>query len=70
MRKLSQESKERKAAYDREFSKKNVTRKSIYFNKTDPEDVRMVEHLNQKGERRISGYVKGLIREDMEKSGE
>ena len=69
-RRLSKEALEHKMAYDKEYARKNITRKSIVFNKNDPDDARMVDYLDSKGERKISGYVKGLIQDDMNKSGE
>lgn len=69
-RNLSDAAKERKMAYDREYASKNVTRKSIYFSRLDPDDMKMVGWLDSKGNRNISGYVKGLIRDDMNKNGE
>lgn len=66
MRKLSPAARERKAAYDAKYREQNVTRKSVYFNKNNPEDQEMVRHLDSKGQRNISGYIKDLIKEDME----
>lgn len=67
--KLSDAARQNKAAYDKKFQSENVTRKSIFFNKWDPEDKKMVEWLDSKGTGNISGYVKGLIRDDMTKAG-
>ena len=69
-RNLSKEALQHKMEYDRKYATDNVTRKSIYFNKNDPDDIRMVSFLDNKGKRNISGYVKGLIKEDMKQSGE
>lgn len=67
--KLSDAARKNKATYDKKYQAENVTRKSIFFNKGNPEDLEMLEWLKEKGERRISGYVKGLIRDDMNKAG-
>ena len=66
MRKLSPAAKEHKAAYDAKYREKNVTRKSVYFNKNNPEDQEIVQHLDSKGQRNISGYIKGLVKKDMD----
>lgn len=69
MPKLSDEAKRKKAEYDRQYQQDNVSRMSIFFNKGNPEDVDMMDWLDKKGKRNKSGYVKGLIREDMHKAG-
>lgn len=69
MPKLSDEAKRRKAGYDKQYQHENVSRMSIFFNKGNPEDVEMMEWLDEKGKRNKTGYVKGLIREDMKKAG-
>ena len=57
-----------KVQYDMEYNAKNITRKSVVFNKKDPEDMRILEYLNSKGARRSNEYIKQLIREDMERN--
>lgn len=69
MPKLSDEAKRRKAEYDKQYQQDNVSRVSIFFNKGNPEDVEMMAWLDKKGKRNKSGYVKGLIRDDMSKTG-
>ena len=70
MPKLIDTAKKNKAAYDAQYQHENVSRKSIFFNKGNPEDVKMLDWLDRKGKRQISGYVKDLIRDDMQRSGE
>lgn len=53
-----------KAEYDKEYAKKHITRKFIPFNDTVPEDVEMLAWLATK--ENVTGYVKYLIRQDME----
>ena len=58
-----------KVRYDMEYNAKNITRKSIVFNKKDPEDMAILEYLNAKGARAANEFIKQLIREDMKKQG-
>ena len=53
-----------KSAYDRQYMKQNVAVKNIIFNRTKPEDMELLDWINQQ---KPSGnqYVKDLVREDM-----
>ena len=67
MRKMSDAAKERKTAYDTQYILKNIVQKRINFNKQVPEDVEMLEWVNTK--KNQGQYMKGLIKDDMKKSG-
>ena len=56
--------KERKARYDMEYARKNIRRKEIPFNLTQPEDEELFRHLEIQGN--VTQYIKDLIRKDME----
>lgn len=58
--------KSNKAAYDVEYTKKNVARKLITFNRNKPDDMKMWDWLEEK--QNANGYIKDLIREDMIRS--
>lgn len=67
-RKMSEESKQAKKAYDTKYIMTHVKQKRINFNDQNPEDVKLLDWLErQKNENQ---YVKGLIAEDMNRSGE
>ena len=53
-----------KSEYDKEYAKKHITRKFIPFNDTVPEDVEILAWLATK--ENVTGYIKYLIRQDME----
>ena len=57
-----------KKQYDTKYNAENTTRKSIVFNKKDPEDMAILEYLNAKGTRAANEFVKQLIRDDMRKT--
>ena len=57
--------KERKARYDMEYARKNIRRKEIPFNMTQPDDAELFQHLENKGN--FTQYIKDLIRKDMKK---
>ena len=67
--KLSDKAKKNKAVYDKKYQHENVQRMSIFFNKGNKEDMEMIAWLDEKGKGNKSGYVKELIREDMNKAG-
>ena len=54
-----------KKQYDKKYNAENTTRKSLVFNKKDPEDRILLEYLNAKGARAANEYIKELIRDDM-----
>jgi len=56
--------KERKARYDMEYARKNIRRKEIPFNLTQPEDAELFRHLESQGN--VTQYIKDLIRKEME----
>ena len=55
--------KERKAQYDMEYARKNIRRKEIPFNMTQPEDEELFWYLES--QENITQYIKDLIRKDM-----
>ena len=57
------EDKKRKAQYDMAYARKNIRRKEIPFNLTQPEDVELFRHLESM--ENVTEYIKNLIREDM-----
>ena len=69
-RKMSEASKQRKAAYDMQYAKSNIVRKFIPFNKTVSEEAKMLDWLDGKGQGKMARYVKDLIYDDMKKSEE
>lgn len=58
---------EKKAAYDKEYQKKNVKQINIPFNMQTPEDVELFKWLNCYPNK--TQYVKDLIRRDMALQG-
>lgn len=66
-RNLSEAAKEHKAAYDTNYILSNIVQKRINFNKTVPEDVEMLDWVNQ--QQNQNQYMKGLISDDMKKAG-
>ena len=52
-----------KSKYDQEYAKKNIIQKRIPFNRSIPDDARMLDFLSTI--ENFTGYVKNLIREDM-----
>lgn len=64
---LSDEAKRKKAAYDTSYVLAHITQKRINFNDQIPEDVEMLSWVNKQPNQ--GQYLKGLIREDMQKAG-
>ena len=54
-----------KYEYDLEYLKKNIFAKRVPFNRTQPEDMKLLEWVEAQGN--FTQYVKRLIREDMER---
>lgn len=54
-----------KKAYDQQYMRKNMIRKEIIFNQNNPQDMRMLEHINAKES--ANAYIKDLINQDMKK---
>lgn len=52
-----------KGKYDVEYARANITRVHIPFNKTNKEDMEILEHLKAKGNR--TAYIKNLVYMDM-----
>lgn len=52
-----------KGKYDMNYAKANITRVHIPFNKTNKEDVVILEYLKTKGNR--TAYIKNLVYMDM-----
>ena len=57
--------KERKAQYDMKYARKNIRRKEIPFNLTQPEDAELFRFLESQGN--FTQYIKDLIRKDMKR---
>ena len=64
-RKLSEEAKAKKSAYDQKYAHSNIERLFIPFNKTNDADMRRLEWVKQKGDRQKTQYIKELIDKDM-----
>ena len=62
-RKMSDEAREHKAAYDTAYIMKNIKQKTISFNVTNDEDMKLYEWINCQPNQ--AQYMKGLIRDDM-----
>ena len=52
-----------KSKYDQEYAKRNIVQKKIPFNRTIPDDARLLDFLTTIDN--FSQYVKNLIRQDM-----
>jgi antitoxin component of RelBE/YafQ-DinJ toxin-antitoxin module len=57
------EDKKRKAQYDMAYARKNIRRKEIPFNLTQPEDEELFRYLES--QRNFTQYIKDLIRKDI-----
>lgn len=55
--------KAKKAAYDKEYNRKNVKRLFIPFNMTKPEDVELLAYIRQHPN--TTEYIKRLVALDM-----
>ncbi len=64
---LTEEGKKRKLSYDSQYVMKHQTQRKIVFNDVIDEDNEMREWLDS--QQNINKYLKGLIREDMKRSG-
>ena len=62
---MDQKQKQRKAKYDMEYARKNIRRKEIPFNLTQPEDEELYRYLESQGN--VTQYIKDLIRKDIKK---
>ena len=57
-----------KSSYDVEYSRNNVMRLFLSFNRNKPEDVDLLDFARSHGN--VTAYIKGLIKADLEeKSG-
>lgn len=56
-----------KSQYDMEYARENITRKFLAFNKNDPADVAILEHLRNIPRGTMNEYIKQLIRDDMKR---
>lgn len=54
---------DKKAAYDKEYQKKNIKQINIPFNMQTPEDVELLKWLSKQGNK--TAYIKKLIVHDM-----
>lgn len=52
-----------KGGYDQQYNKANVITKRVPFNRQNPDDVELLEHLKQ--HENFTQYIKQLIRQDM-----
>ena len=68
-RNLSPEATQRKRAYDKKYLNKNIIMRSLSFNLNDPEDMKIYDWIQSRGARNGTKYIKGLILEDMQRSG-
>ena len=53
-----------KTRYDVEYSKNNVTRLFMSFNRNKPDDIALLDYARTQGN--VTAYIKALIRADME----
>ena len=56
-----------KGKYDAAYIRERVIAKRVLFNKGNEEDMRLLEHAESGGN--FNGYIKGLIRRDLEAEG-
>ena len=54
-----------KYAYDQQYLKANITTKPLTFNRQKPDDMELLEWINEQGN--ATQYIKRLVREDMER---
>ena len=54
-----------KKTYDIEYAKKHIERKFLAFNMNDPDDLTLLYWLDGIGKGNVNEYIKGLIRDDM-----
>lgn len=54
-----------KKAYDQQYMKENMVRKQIVFNRNNPADVRLLEHVQSQGS--ANAYIKELISKDIDR---
>lgn len=59
---------EKKAAYDKEYQKKNVKQINVPFNMQTPEDVELFKWLSKQGNK--TAYIKALIARDRKAADE
>lgn len=65
--KLSDEAQRKKNAYNSKYVVAHQSQRKIIFNDTIPEDMEMCDWLDSQPN--INQYLKGLIRDDMNKAG-
>lgn len=56
-----------KSAYDKQYLKEHIIRKTIPFNRDKKDDMELLAYIESKGNGQFTSYVKALIREDMKK---
>ena len=59
---------EKKAAYDKEYQRKNIKQINVPFNGQTPEDVEILKWLSKQGNK--TAYIKALIARDMKAAKE
>ena len=62
--------KEEKSRYDQQYRRDHLETKLIAFNRDKPDDIALLEYVENKGPRMFSAYIKELIRRDMEENSE
>jgi len=67
--KLSDEAQRRKNEYNSKYVMDHQVQRKIVFNDAIPEDRELLAWLDSKGKGNRNQYVKGLIRDDMNKAG-
>ena len=65
---LTPEQRKAKAIKDMEYNKRMIIKRIVDFNRGSEEDMKILGHLDSRPNK--ARYVKGLIREDMDKTGE
>lgn len=63
MRKLSEESKARKGAYDAKYMREHVKQITLGFNTGDPDDMKIYSHIREQPNQ--TQYLKGLVQDEM-----
>ena len=61
--KRKDEKRRKKSARDLKYIRENIIQKIITFNRKNPDDMAILNHLKSKGN--VQGYIKELIREDI-----
>ena len=57
-----------KKAYDQQYNKDHVIRKTVPFNREKADDMELLAYIEGKGKGNFASYVKALISDDMKKN--